>query len=361
MRRKVITQTIREEKRMSWMGKVMVSAVAGAAVLSGAVALSSAYAQEVKGPKVTWKFNVWGKKRAFTADVEAWSKYVAEKTGGNFKIKIYYGDQLGGKKQNLDNIKAGVFETAKVCWAYHAGKNKAMTVLNLPFLPIKNFDMQRKVSEAIHKHPDAAGEIKKKWNAMAFSTSNLPQYEFLGRGKAPKKLEDFKGMTVRALGGMAGAMRKLGVSIATMTATEVYQAIERGAADAVSFPSTYAHSAYKIDEVATWFTSNLSPGTVDCPNVINITAWNKLPEQYKKLMHEAKEKGYAALKAAYSSKDKVNLPKWRKYMEEIKYSDAELARFRKVGGQPVYDDWVAKYKGDFNSKAILDAVLAAAK
>ena len=82
MRRKEITQTIREEKRMSWMGKVMVSAVAGAAVLSGAVALSSAYAQEVKGPKVTWKFNVWGKKRAFTADVEAWSKFVAEKTGG---------------------------------------------------------------------------------------------------------------------------------------------------------------------------------------------------------------------------------------------------------------------------------------
>ena len=108
---------------MSWMGKVAVSAVASAVIVSGAAALTSAYAQEVKGPKVTWKFNVWGKKRAFTADVEAWSKYLAAKTGGNFKLKIYYGDQLGGKKQNLDNIKAGVFEAAKVCWAYHAGKN----------------------------------------------------------------------------------------------------------------------------------------------------------------------------------------------------------------------------------------------
>ncbi len=339
---------------------LMVLAIAAAAFSCGTFATTSAVAA-VDGPKVTWKFNVWGKKRAFTADVEEWSKYVKAETNGKFTIKIYYGDQLGGKKQNLDNLKAGVFEASKVCWAYHAGKNKAMTVLNLPFLPIKNFDMQRRVSEAIHKHPIAAGEVKKKWNVMAFSTSNLPQYEFLGKGKPPKTLKDFKGMTVRALGGMGAAMRKLGASIATMTATEVYQAIERGAADAVSFPSTYAHSAYKVDEVATWFTSNLSPGTVDCPNVISLSAWDKLPGQYKKLMNEAKEKGYAALKAAYSAKDKVNLPKWRKTMTEIKYSDAELAKLRKAGGQPVYEEWVAKYKSEFDSQAMLDAVFAAAK
>ncbi len=361
MRRKVKTQTKREERYMSWMGKVMVSAVAGAAIMSGAAAVSSANAQEVKGPKVTWKFNVWGKKRAFTADVEAWSKHVAAKTGGNFKIKIYYGDQLGGKKQNLDNIKAGVFEAGKVCWSYHPGKNQAMTVLNLPFVPIKSFEHQRKVAEAIHSNPIASGEIKKKWNVMAFSSSNLPQYEFMGRGDAPQKIEGFKGMTVRALGGIADAMRALGSSISTMTATEVYQALDRGAADAVSFPSTYAHSAYKIDEVAEWFTSNLSPGTNDCPNIISLDAWNALPAAYKKLMEDAREEGYKALKAAYSSKDKENLPKWRKHLKEVKYTDAELANFQKIGGKPVYDKWVNANKDKFNSKAVFDAMMAAAK
>ena len=78
-------------------------------------------------------------------------------------------------------------------------------------------------------------------------------------------------------------------------------------------------------------------------------------------MYDAREKGYAALKAAYSAKDSVNLPKWRKKMTEIKYSDAELGRFQKAGGQPVYDKWVAKHKGEFDAKAMLDAVLAAAK
>jgi len=338
---------------------IAVGTVMGAAMLLSAAELSKAYAAD--NPRVTWRFNVWGKKRAFTADVEAWSKHVKEASGGKFKIKIFYGDQLGGKKQNLDNLKAGVFQAAKVCWSYHPGKNQAMTVLNLPFLPVQDFDMQRRVAQAIHEHPISAGEIKKKWNVFAFSSSNLPQYEFLGRGPAPETLDGWKGMTVRALGGLANAMRKIGSSISTMTATEVYQALDRGAADAVSFPSTYAHSAYKIDEVAQWFTSNLAPGSNDCPNVINIDAWNKLPAHYKQMMKDAREKGYAALKEAYGAKDKVNLPKWRKYMKEIKYTDAELAKFRKVGGKPVYDQWVADNKDKFDSQAMLDAVFAAAK
>lgn len=346
---------------MSWMGKVMVSAVAGAAILSGAAVVSTASAQEVKGPKVTWKYNVWGKSRAFTKDAEAWAKHVSDKTGGNFRIKVYYGDQLGGKKQNLDNIKAGVFEMAKICAAYHPAKNQSLTVLNMPFVPIKDFEMQRKVAETIHNHPIVVNELKSKWNVKVFSSSQLPQYEFMGRGRAPQTLAEWKGLTVRALGGLADAMRKLGTSIATMTATEVYQALDRGAADAVSFPSTYAHSAYKIDEVAEWFTTNLSPGTNDCPNIISLSAWDKLPPQYQKLMNEAKELGYAALKKAYSSKDEENLPKWRKHLKEVKYSDAELANFRKVGGQPIYDAWVADNQGKFDAKALMDAMLAAAK
>lgn len=361
MQRKETTQTKREDNIMSWMGKLAVSAVAGVAVLTGAVALSSAHAQEVKGPKVTWKYNVWGKSRAFTKDVEAWAKYVKEKTGGNFRIKIYYGDQLGGKKQNLDNIKAGVFEMAKICAAYHPGKNQSLTVLNMPFVPIKSFEAQRKVFETIYKHPIVVNELKSKWNVMVFSSSQLPQYEFMGRGRAPQSLAEWKGLTVRALGGLADAMRMLGTSISTMTATEVYQALDRGAADAVSFPSTYAHSAFKIDEVAEWFTTNLSPGTNDCPNIVGISAWNKLPPQYQKLMNEAKEIGYKALKAGYAAKDTENLPKWRKRLKEVVYTDAELANFRKIGGQPVYDKWVADNKDKFDSKALMDAMFAAAK
>ncbi len=65
-------------------------------------------------------------------------------------------------------------------------------------------------------------------------------------------------MKVRAGGGVAIAMEKLGATRTTVPATEVYTLLERGTVDAVSFPFTYAHAAYKVHEVADWYTGNSS-------------------------------------------------------------------------------------------------------
>ena len=338
----------------------MLSALAVAVLALGVAGGGPALAQEVQGPKVSWKYNVWGKRRAFTEGVETLAAYVSDKTGGNFTIKVYYGDQLGGKKQNLDNLKAGVFEMAQVCSSYHPGKNPALTVLNLPFLPIKNPNVQAEVHEAVYGHPIVKKQMAEKWNVFPLMSSLLPQYEFLGKGDPPKTLEGFQGMSVRALGGLGDAMEKLGARKNTVTATEVYQAIDRGTVNAVSFPFTYAHVAYKIDEVADWFTMNLSPGTVDCPTMVSIDAWNKLPKQYQDLMMEAKKPAYEALKAAYKKADEKNLPQFISKMTAIEYSDDELAKFREVGGAPVWKDWVEQHKGDFDAQGLLDHVMTVA-
>jgi TRAP-type C4-dicarboxylate transport system substrate-binding protein len=338
----------------------ILSTLSVAVLALGVAGTSPALAQEVQGPSVKWKYNVWGKRRAFTEGVETMAQIVSDKTGGNFTIKVYYGDQLGGKKQNLDNLKAGVFEMAQICSSYHPGKNPALTVLNLPFLPIKNPNVQAEVHEAVYQSPIVKKQMAEKWNSFALMSSLLPQYEFLGKGEPPKTLAGFKGMSVRALGGLGDAMEKLGARKNTVTATEVYLAIDRGTVNAVSFPFTYAHVAYKIDEVASWFTTNLSPGTVDCPTMVSLSAWNKLPKQYQDLMLAAKKPAYEALKAAYKKADEVNLPKFTAKMQAIEYSDAQLAKFREVGGAPVWRDWVEKYKGDFDAQGLLDRVMTTA-
>jgi len=338
----------------------IVSALAIALLAFGATGTGPALAQEVQGPEINWKYNVWGKRRAFTEGVETVAQYISDKTGGKFTIKVYYGDQLGGKKQNLDNLKAGVFEMAQICSSYHPGKNPALTVLNLPFLPIKNPDVERQVHEAVYQHPMVKKQMSEKWNSFPYMSSLLPQYEFLGKGAPPKSLKGFEGMSVRALGGLGDAMEKLGARKNTVTATEVYTAIDRGTVNAVSFPFTYAHVAYKIDEVADWFTTNLSPGTVDCPTMISIDAWNALPKQYQDLLLEAKEPAYEALKAAYKKADDKNLPNFIAKMEAIEYTDDQLAHFREVGGSPVWKDWVEQHKGDFDAQGLLDHVMTTA-
>ncbi|MGI9384304.1 MAG: hypothetical protein ACR2PO_14220, partial [Methyloligellaceae bacterium] len=85
------------------------------------------------------------------------------------------------------------------------------------------------------------------------------------------------------------------------------------------------------------------------------------PAQYQKLLMDAKTDAYAALRSAYSAKDKVNIPKWKKKLTMVQYTDAELDRFREVGGQPVYDKWIAANKDKFDAKALLNFVMTTAK
>ena len=95
------------------------------------------------GKKVSWNLSTWGKRRAFTEGIEAVSAYVADKSDGHFTIKINYGGTLSKPRENLDGISLGAFEAATFCASYHADKNKAVTVLELPFLPISNGDVKK--------------------------------------------------------------------------------------------------------------------------------------------------------------------------------------------------------------------------
>ena len=67
----------------------------------GVVMASSAVAQTVEGPDVFWKISMWGNPRALSAGMEAMAEKVREDTGGKFNIKIFYGGQLSGSRENL--------------------------------------------------------------------------------------------------------------------------------------------------------------------------------------------------------------------------------------------------------------------
>jgi len=334
-------------------------ATAGAAAILLA-ALSGASAQTVDGPKLGWKLATWGKPRAVTVGIETLAKHVKERTGGKFTIAIGY-ESFGGPKELVDILSVGGLDMTMMCSSYHPDKQPAYTGLDLPFLPLPDFETQWKVHDAYHKHPYIQQEMSK-WNATFYISSLLPQYEFVGRGKAPRTLADFKGMRVRAIGGIGDAMRNLGAVPTSVDATEVYTSLERGAVDAVSFPSTYAHGSYKTYEIGKWFTANLAPGTQACPVLINKDAWAKLPDAYKALFVEVLPQIKANLVKAYGEADAKFVPLFKqKGLEFITYSDKDLEEFRRVGGKPVWDKWVK----DMSAKGIpaqelLDLILKSA-
>ena len=317
-----------------------------------------AIAAEVDGPKLEWDVSLWGKPRAGTVIADALATEIAAKTGGNWTLTLHYGEALSKARENLDGLAIGAFQAAMFCNFYHPRKNPALMALTLPFLPMSDWQDNRRIREAVYAHPAVTAELAN-WNALAYTSSFLPQYEFLGRGEPPLDLEAWRGLTVRAGGGIGQAMKLLGATPASSTATEVYTGVQQGTMDAASFPFTYSHVSYRIHEVADWFTTNLAPGTADCPLAFSKTAYQALPPQYKQLLADVKEDVIGAQIQAYIDVDRVNLPMLKETLKEVRYTDAQLAEFRAKAAKPVIDAWIEDNQSRFDARGLVDTIFAA--
>ncbi|WP_197917359.1 type 2 periplasmic-binding domain-containing protein [Thiosulfatihalobacter marinus] len=324
-------------------------------LLASTLAAGGVGAAEIEGPKVFWKISMWGNPRALSAGMEEMAKRASEATDGNFQIKIFYGGQLSGARENLDGLKLNAFEGAAICNFYHPGKNPAWMVFSLPFLPLGDPDVDRYVRSKLFEHPAIVADMER-WNAIPYVSGLLPQYEILGKGTPPQDLSDWSGLRVRAGGGLGTAMEKLGAVKQTLPAGETSTAFQRGALDAAAFPYTYAHVSFKINEEADWFTSNLAPGTSECGWVFNKTAYEALPPQYQDFLMSQRELIMEVEQAAYAEQDKKNLPMFEETLTKITYSDEQLKAFREVAGKPVWDAWIADNQDKFDAQGLFDAV-----
>ncbi|MEM7075054.1 MAG: C4-dicarboxylate TRAP transporter substrate-binding protein [Pseudomonadota bacterium] len=300
-------------------------------------ALTLAFAGEALATE--WNVSLWGKRRAFTEHVEKLAELVSEKTNGEFTLNISYGG-LSKNKENLDGISIGAFEMAQFCAGYHRDKNRVITVLELPFLGVSNLDEEIAVSAAVYGHPAAAEEMAQ-WNARLLMTSPMPQYNIVGTGEPRDELADFEGMRVRATGGLGKAFEAVGAVPTSVTATEAYQAMESGVVDTVAF-AQHAHLSFGTINQAEWWTANLNPGTVNCPVVVNIDAYEDLSDEHR----EALDSSIPEALDHYLTNYGQLLEKWDTVLEEkgvtkVELSDAEIDAFREKAAVPIREQWIA--------------------
>jgi len=307
--------------------------------LTGAAVAALTVAFVAEASATEWNVSVWGKRRAFTEHVEKLAELVSEKTGGEFTMNISYGG-LSKNRENLDGISIGAFEMAQFCAGYHRDKNRVITVLELPFLGVENLEQEVAVSRAVYAHPAATEEMAQ-WNAKLLMTSPMPQYNLVGTGDPRDELAEFEGMRVRATGGLGKAFEAVGGVPTSVTATEAYQAMESGVVDTVAF-AQHAHLSFGTINQADWWTANLNPGTVNCPVVVNIDAYESLSDAERAALDSSVEEALAHYLANYGEL----LAKWdsvlaEKNVTKVEISDATLAEFRAKAADPIRDAWIA--------------------
>ncbi|WP_299923395.1 C4-dicarboxylate ABC transporter substrate-binding protein [uncultured Pelagimonas sp.] len=300
-------------------------------------ALTLAFATEAMATE--WNVSLWGKRRAFTEHVEKLAELVNEKTNGEFTLNISYGG-LSKNKENLDGISIGAFEMAQFCAGYHRDKNPSITVLELPFLGVTSLRQEVDLSMAVYQHPAVIEDLGR-WEATLLMPSPLPQYNLVGVGDAPATLADFTGLSVRATGGIGAAMETIGAVPTSMSASEVRQAMDSGIVKAVSF-APHAHMSFGTIENGTWWTTNLNPGTVNCPVVVNNDALADLSDEHRDALLGSVDE---ALDHYISSYETKTMDAWGPALEErgitsVTFTDDELAAFKDAAAAPAAAAWI---------------------
>ncbi|MFO1189877.1 MAG: hypothetical protein U1E97_09930 [Alphaproteobacteria bacterium] len=189
-----------------------------------------------------------------------------------------------------------------------------------------------------------------------------PAYEFMGRGKAPDSIAAWKGMRVRALGGGGTAMAKLGAVPTNVTAPEIYGAMDRGIIDAAALPYG-SFDACKIKELGQWYTRRLQPQRIVSAVIANKDIHNKLPPQYKALIKSAILPAMQAqAQSIQAEEDKAEADFVKRGIKMITIPAEMRQEMIRIGGTPVWDDWVKEMteKG-LPARALLDFLLAEGK
>ena len=123
--------------------------------------------------------------------------------------------------------------------------------------------------------------------------------------------------------------------------TAIKALAESGVVDTVAF-AQHAHLSFRTIDIAEWWTENLNPGTVNCPVVVNIDAYESLSDEHKAAFDSSVPEAIDHYLANYGEL----LAKWESILAEknvakVSISDEVIAEFRATAADPIRDAWIA--------------------
>ena len=256
------------------------------------------------------------------------------RTAGRVKVRYFPGGSLLKAPATIKGIESGITDIGLAHIEYTAGRFPVMEVCELPLGYPTGWVANQIMNDFYNKFKP------KEWDKykVLFFHANSPS--MLITKKPVRKLEDIKGMTIRAPGRMGDVIKALGGTPAPTPIMETYDAIAKGVIDGVFTPYETLRT-FKFAEVAKYVTANWKVG----PSYPFYVAMNK--RSYAKLPPDIKEI-FDTLSGEYRDRmalmwNAIEFPgkAFGKKMgvEYIELSDAEAARWEQAV-QPVIENYV---------------------
>jgi TRAP-type C4-dicarboxylate transport system substrate-binding protein len=211
---------------------------------------------------------------------EQWGKEIEKRTNGRVKFTYFHGGTLAPPSQIYESTVKGISDIGLSCFAYTRGKFPLTEVFDLP-LGLKDGPTATRLANAYYNKfkPKELDEVK-----VLYLHGHGPG---LPHSKKPiNKLEDIKGMKIRATGLASKIVAALGAVPVRTTMPEVYDALRNGVVEGAMAPFN-ALEGFKWGEVISFsvlaYGSSYSTGFF---HVMNKAKWNSMPPDIRKIFTE---------------------------------------------------------------------------
>lgn len=220
--------------------------------------------------------------------------------GGKIKVKYFPANQLGRMEDVIESVHGGVADIAYVAPGIIPGKMPVTNLLSLP----GQFDSGEQLAKVFLAMAD--GSLKQEYdklNIKVVAASGTPPYQIFTRSKVVRVPEDAKGLKLRGGGGDADDfMRDMGIAVINMPASDMYDALQKGVLDGVTYLQATA-PANHLQEVTKQATEGAPLMSLLAIYFVDKKRWDSFPPDIQQIIRSAGEKMSIAMGKEYDRRN----------------------------------------------------------
>ncbi len=309
---------------------------AGLYGLAAAALLLTPVSQQPVEAQTTLRFAHWlppahSNHKAF----EEWNESLKKASNGELQIQIFPAQQLGAAGDHYDMARDGVADITHVNPGYQAGRFPVIGGTTLPFLVANATGGSKAIHEWYLKYADKEMADVKVCHVFVHAPATI-------HSKKPVRTpEDIRGMRIRpAHATMAQMVSLLGGSSVQLSAPESREALERGVADAITFPWGSLIRPWGIDKTVNHHLDMAMYVTVFV-NAMNKQAYEKLSDAQKKVLDEHCTPEWSEkLATLWDSSEQRGYQELKERASHTVYTPtAEEQKLWHDAVAPLYDQW----------------------
>lgn len=292
----------------------------------------------------------------FSADgAEHFMESVEEKSEGAITFDHYPTEQLGSAADLPDLLESGATDITSIGPAYVPSDYPLTSVSNLPGLGGESCHVSAAIMELLSP---GGGLYEREFEPKGLRPLFVgisTRYEVFTRDRQVSMPEDLQGLQLRSGGGAQDrAVRELGAAPVAMTASEMYEAIQRGTVDGTAV-NAISVLPYNLQEVVDYGTIGAPMGNFTAIYTMRNDVFEELPEDLQEIVLESAAKANQNVcEAIEQQNEEANEILLEEGTELYELTDDELAEWLERV-EPAVTQWVE----DLDGADILDEYEAA--